>query len=171
MYQLKASASQTGNVFIFACDSVVGCGDNTRGQVSPNSASRTIGFDAPLPLPLPQGIVVVGVAVGDLHVLLWSREGKVYGQGSDALGQLGHIKSVKSKATFERLMVPLQELVFFREHGPVRQCWCLARASIFGMASERVFVTGENPGGKMLCLSERIEFHIPQLLKVNRAST
>ncbi len=164
-HQLKTSFNTSDNLFVFSSDVVWGAGCNIRGQISDNSdVERDVPIASPQALRLPTGVVVVGVSVGDLHMVICARDGTVFGRGSDALGQLGHIRSDgRNCRSFPKLIVPMQQLAFF--HGkPVRQCFCLPRSTIFALADDRVFVCGENHQLKMM--PGPVELHVPHAVPV-----
>ena len=77
--QLRGSSCEAANVLIFCHQTVYGFGENSRGQVFPESLCRTISYLEPHQITLPKQINsklnVSGACVGDLHMLIWLDNG------------------------------------------------------------------------------------------------
>ena len=78
---------------------VYGWGLGKHGQLGVPMAAGLTAISSPALIPLPdtaQGVPVISIACGWKHSLLLLEDGRIYSTGSNAHGQLGHVKSAGS---------------------------------------------------------------------------
>jgi len=132
----SVSASRERSYFVTTDGKVYAAGRNVDGEFC-RPTTETSGSGTPLQVPLPEDAFVVDVSASRHHTLFLTKDGRVYGCGSNAQGMLGTGKSEDQKYDSPQLV--LTEDIVAIATGSTH--------SVFLQKGGRALVVGSNNAG------------------------
>ena len=141
--RISDAVSRGGTTILLAADGTVfGCGYNANGNLGLGDTINRSTLEA---IPVPENIGITKVALGRNHTILLTKDGKVYGCGSNTEGQLSGNMEVR-QSTLTLISIP--------ENKSIQQIEATDDCTILVATDGTVYACGRN-SNNLFCFSNQ----------------